>query len=543
MTTVADAIADAHHGRKQMVKCPTHADGQASLHVGPGTRPNEDGVIQPVVLHCHAGCETKDILAAEGIDWTDIAIPKDTTSIDREEWTPHGSASHVYDYVDEEGTLLFQALRVPQPGGKKAFAQRQPDTTKPSGWAWNLQGVRRVIYRLPEVIEGVANGRRVFVVEGEKDAEALRMGGHLATCCPMGAGKWRPEFSEFFRGADVTIIADADEPGREHARQVKEEMLRVEANSVEIRESTIAKDYFDHAAKGGSVETMSVTFTTAPLEREDHGLGIIDMIDTEWDLGTEIIPGYLARSNVVLITGFEGHGKSTVMRQLAVCCAGGLHPFRYVPMPKLKVLFIDAENPEHQQVLDWRKMVGLLRRHGHDISNEDLVILSEWAHEPDLTSTSGQAWLVERVQAHRPDIVFMGPVQNLVSRDVKDDEVVRKLKHAVNTARSICGTAFIIEHHAPHKGNGDSERSTRPYGSSLFQKWPDFGYGLKPDKEIEGRYTLHPNRKPRVRRRAWPEVARWGAVNSLEWPWMFETEDVRFSKNDDEATRAHLRPA
>lgn len=113
----------------------------------------------------------------------------------------------------------------------------------------------------------------------------------------------------------------------------------------------------------------------------------------------------------------------------------------------------------------------------------------------------------------------MGPVQNLVSRDVKDDEVVRRLKRAVNTARSICGTAFILEHHAPHRASGDKERTVRPYGSSLFLKWPDYGYGLRPDPDREGIFDLVANRKPRVRKRAWPTHFKQGDMSRGDWPW------------------------
>lgn len=58
----------------------------------------------------------------------------------------------------------------------------------------------------------------------------------------------------------------------------------------------------------------------------------------------------------------------------------------------------------------------------------------------------------------------------------------------------------------------------RPYGSSLFMKWPDYGYGLKPTED-EGTYDMYPFRRPRVRRRAWPEQFRWGRPNTMEFPW------------------------
>ena len=188
-------------------------------------------------------------------------------------------------------------------------------------------------------------------------------------------------------------------------------------------------------------------------------------------------------------------------------------------MEPLRVLYLDAENPEHQQQIDWRRLAGLAARNtGSPVPNDNLWIMSEWRSEPDLTTIDGQHLLYEAIANYRPHLCLMGPVQTLVGRDVKDDEVVRKFKHAINTARSICGTAFGIEHHAPHRAPGDKERQMRPYGSSLFMKWPDFGYGLKPTEE-EDVYDLYPFRRPRVRSRAWPERLRWGKPNTLEFPW------------------------
>jgi hypothetical protein len=76
----------------------------------------------------------------------------------------------IYDYVDEAGTLLFQVVRFP---GKR-FRQRRPGPDASEPWVWNLNGVRRVLYRLPEVIAAVQAGDTIYVVEGEKDVEAIR---------------------------------------------------------------------------------------------------------------------------------------------------------------------------------------------------------------------------------------------------------------------------------------------------------------------------------------------------------------------------------
>ena len=119
-----------------------------------------------------------------------------------------------YPYIDTDGVLLFEVVRL-EP---KSFRQRRPDGA--GGWVWNMQGVQRVLYRLPAVIAAVASGQTVFVVEGEKAAEALARIGMAATCSPGGAGKWRDSYSTDLAGADVVILPDNDAPGRAHADQV-----------------------------------------------------------------------------------------------------------------------------------------------------------------------------------------------------------------------------------------------------------------------------------------------------------------------------------
>ena len=149
-----------------------------------------------------------------------------------------------------------------------------------------------------------------------------------------------------------------------------------------------------------------------------------------------------------------------------------------------------------------------------------LTVLEEWDSELDLLTPEGFAWMMERVYAYRPELICMGPLYNMAGRDLKEDEVVRKLKHVVNSARAICGSAFIMEHHAPHKGPSDTKRSVRPYGSSMFLKWPDFGYGLQPVDGHDGLYEWARLRFTRVRGRSWPEFVRYGRPESLEFPWM-----------------------
>jgi 5S rRNA maturation endonuclease (ribonuclease M5) len=121
-----------------------------------------------------------------------------------------------YDYLDENGTLLHQTIRY-EP---KTFRQRRPDPDNNRKWIWNLKGVRTVLFLLPEVLQAVKDGKPVYVVEGERDAHALRALGLTATCNPMGAGKWRDEYSDFLRDGDVVLVEDNDDPGRKHVEHL-----------------------------------------------------------------------------------------------------------------------------------------------------------------------------------------------------------------------------------------------------------------------------------------------------------------------------------
>ena len=70
------------------------------------------------------------------------------------------------------------------------------------------------------VIEAIVSEKPICVAEGEKAVEALEQIGVTATCSPGGAGKWRKEYSDHFKGADVVILPDADDPGEQHAISV-----------------------------------------------------------------------------------------------------------------------------------------------------------------------------------------------------------------------------------------------------------------------------------------------------------------------------------
>ena len=234
-------------------RCPGHDDHNASLSISTGA----DGRI---LLKCHAGCSAESIVAALGLTLGDLFPPR------------AGNGNHskprivaAYDYHDENGKLLFQCVRF-EP---KDFRQRRPDPAKPGEWIWNLKDTCRVLYRLREVKAAIAAGRTLFVAEGEKDCDALVKHGFVATCNPMGAGKWLPEHTATLAGASrVAVIADKDTPGRNHAQAVASGLHAV-AKSVKVIElpdvnAQTVKDAFDFFASGGTADALRGLVKAAP---------------------------------------------------------------------------------------------------------------------------------------------------------------------------------------------------------------------------------------------------------------------------------------
>jgi hypothetical protein len=125
-----------------------------------------------------------------------------------------------------------------------------------------------VLFRLPLVVAAVKEGKPVYVCEGEKDVLVMERAGFVGTCNVGGAGKWRKEYSEPLRGAEVVIIADKDGPGRKHAADVASKLDGV-TKSVRIIElpdieGKLVKDAADYfAAGGGAAELDDMAFSEA----------------------------------------------------------------------------------------------------------------------------------------------------------------------------------------------------------------------------------------------------------------------------------------
>jgi replicative DNA helicase len=214
--------------------CPGHEDNSNSLSITVGT----DGKL---LLYCFVGCKFEHILASIGEG-------------------QKAEIQEIYPYEDEDEKLLYQVIRK----RPKGFSQRRP---LPGGkWEWNLKGVRRVPYRLPQLLKSDA-GEWVYISEGEKDVDNLRSLGLTSTTNSGGAGKWRSEYSQFFQGRKVCVLPDNDDTGRQHARQVALSLQRyaAEVKVLELPGLPDKGDVTDWLALDGRPETLEEFARGAPL--------------------------------------------------------------------------------------------------------------------------------------------------------------------------------------------------------------------------------------------------------------------------------------
>lgn len=232
-----------------------------------------------------------------------------------------------------------------------------------------------------------------------------------------------------------------------------------------------------------------------------------------------LVPGLLERRDRVIITGGEGNGKSTLLRQLAVMLAAGMHPFRFYHTQPVRVLIVDVENSPAQIRRALEPLIKVASR--RETWNPDNLRIEVRSEGLDLTQRHDARWLMERVASNRPDVLLTGPIYKLMTGNPIDEEPARKVARLFDMLRAKYDVTCVLEAHAAKASNG-APRNLAPYGASLWLRWPEFGYGMRPDADaghIDGRPAAvfwEPWRGARDQRE-WP--ARLSSDGQEFWPW------------------------
>ena len=255
-----------------LAKCPAHDDRTQSLCIREAEAENGG---TKILIKCQTGrCSTREIVTAMNLQMKDLfdgtqggksgagggesfrkSAESGAKASSAEPKADKGKKTFVcaYTYRDKDGQTVFEACRYRYEDGSKTFLLRQPDQSARDGWRYSKEGVQLIPFQLPEVLRAIRRGDDVIICEGEKDCLTLANYGYTATTNPMGAGKWKDEYSTWLTGADVVLIPDNDEPGRKHMQMVAQSVSKT-ARSVRVADLT--KVYPQLQAKGDATDLI-----------------------------------------------------------------------------------------------------------------------------------------------------------------------------------------------------------------------------------------------------------------------------------------------
>jgi len=337
-----------------IASCPAHEDDNPSLAVSIGTEGQ-------IIMHCHAGCETRDVLGALGMSIADLYVD---TSSDNQDF----EREHVY--VDEQGHPYLRVRKNRPANGAYGYVQHRFED---GIWKPGVKGLTRLPYNYPAVLEAIERGHIVVITEGEKDADTWINRGYAATCFPSGAKGWKPECASYFSDADVVICGDNDEAGVRYINTVRDSLCGT-ARSISItRVPDKYKDVSEWVHMPGPRADLDLLLRQAdevvepcdfpassPLSNQEvrntispFRSGVVPMFGfpdppaRRW-----AVDGIVPEDFVTILGGHGGTGKSLLALFMSHCIATG-NDFLGRNVERGSALYVDFEihDIEHQRRL------------------------------------------------------------------------------------------------------------------------------------------------------------------------------------------------
>ncbi len=381
-----------------------------------------------------------------------------------------------YDYRDGTGLdLIFQEVRL----RPKGFTQRRPDPNRPNEWKYDLNDVKLVLYNLSELVAADLS-KLVWVVEGPKDVETLKQHGLLATCNPMGAGKWKPEYSQTLRNRHLILCGDNDYTGRQHIQQVAQACRETAASLCVLDLAALMKknglgelpekgDVSDFFAMGKTLDQL--------LKLVDQGVDpfrptyatLADALaligDTRWVWERWIPAGCMS-----LLAAVGGGGKTRTAMDLARRLWLGL-PFpdggpNPLP-PGTKTLWLMFDR-------NWAESGDVAKNFG--IPPEAILLPSLKASpldNPDFDDPKTIEALAKQVEEQKPGLIVIDTITYATSRNTSKAEEAKAAFDGIMQLAATTGVAVLALTHLNKEGEVLGRRITERARSVLSLSLPD----------------------------------------------------------------------
>lgn len=431
-------------GNQWYAKCPAHVDNKPSLSISTG----KDG---RVLLNCHAGCTTEEIVDAMGLTMNDLF--QRSTATDDFKGAGRSPVVARYDYQDADGTFLAQKLR----RADKSFAWRRPDGH--GGWIYNRQGLTIPPYNLPDVLAA----DHIYIVEGEKDADTLSSHGKIAVCGADGAGpgKWRSHYTGWFKGKSVTILQDNDDVGKAFAAETAAAVSKV-AKSVKLldltREWPELPEHGDISdilqsgdpkltlARVESLEAITPEWSGDLVEDVKKKLKIRRMSEIKPKRAEYLLYPYLPRGKLTIMGGVSGSTKTWLILNWAAIISQGakfITDDEFTPPRKPAVVIYQTKENDYETDIRPR-----LDKLGANLDN--ILVIDD--HDEDgngfpLTLSDGR--IEDVTEEYHPDLIIFDPIQSYIGSDVdfhRANEIRPILDKLIDIASRYNCAVVLISH-------------------------------------------------------------------------------------------------
>lgn len=463
-------------GKQYTARCPAHDDHNASLSIGQG----DDGKI---LLHCHAGCDVENILAALGLKKADLFNKPDAVQdfapVARSGTMQAATEEDTYIYRDGNNIPVLRKVRVRRPDGGKSFYWQYLDGGQ---WKKGRNGQAAPLYRQSDL----TGAHAVYLVEGEKDVKTLERNGLRAVSPPDGAkSKWREEYTAELAGHNVVILQDNDDPGKAFAQMAAGE-LAGKAKSVKVIDLT--EDWPELPAHGDISDVLALFPDDDPLGKllkrvadtsewdarntsqvPDHPslLQLIRPIaDFEEQEAEWLIDGWIPAGQITLFASDGGVGKTTIVCEIAAALSSG------------KACMLDKpgthREPQRVLILTTEDSISKkLKRKLHRLGADQQLV---FAPDPAMDTGNrlrdlkfGTPALDELLRAQRPALCILDPVQGYVPPDINmgSRNAMRDCMAPLSRLGEEIGTAFVVVCHT-NKRRGASGRERISDSSDLW---------------------------------------------------------------------------
>lgn len=305
-------------------------------------------------------------------------------------------------------------------------------------------------------------------MEGEKDVETLKALGFTptktrcaATTNPMGAGKWRSDYNQYFKDKEVVILPDNDEAGRSHAREVAlslndtaKSIKMVELPHLEEKEDV--SDWAEKKRRGRHGKEMETNLRRQLLRliegAPEWRPGIFHMLPRGSDLvkmpGTKVrwvIKDLLPRQAITLLHGRGGIGKTWLSLAIADSVSKG-KAFMGLKTKRSPVVYVDFENSLPLLVERIRKLGITKARFWHNQHDQKPPKLDDERWEDYKRIPKNSLLIFDTLRA----------AQSLEENNSKDMAVIlNKLKELRER-----GNTIVLLHHAPKSNEKTYKGST-----------------------------------------------------------------------------------